>query len=374
MNKAYRFRIDPSAEQEVLIRKTFGCVRFLWNQMLSERQVIYELHKDDKEALRRLKYRTPAGYKAEYQWLREVDSLALCNAQLNLNSAFQKYFHEKGTGYPKFKSRKNPVQSYTTNNQGGTVRVMEDGKHVRIPKLGDIRIRLHRQIPDGHKIKSATISRNATGKYHISILTEYTADIKPITPCPQKVLGLDYSSKALYVDHNGSSADYPRYLRQMESRLKKEQRKLSKRTKNGANWKKQKKRVARLHEKVSNQRKDFLHKESRRLAEKWDAIAIEDLNMKSLSQALSLGKSTMDNGNGMFRNLLAYKLAEQGKPLVKIDKWFPSSRRCGTCGRINKELALKDRVWICDCGTVHNRDENAANNIRKEGIRLLEAA
>ena len=374
MNKAYRFRIDPNKEQELLIRRTFGCVRFLWNQMLSERKTQYEQYQNDKEALKQQKYRTPAGYKAEYQWLREVDSLALCNAQLNLKKAFRKYYHEKGIGYPKFKSRKNPVQSYTTNNQGGTVRVMEDGKHVRIPKLGNIRIRLHRQIPDRHEIKSATISRSATGKYYISILTEYTADLEPITPCSQKILGLDYSSKALYVDHTGSSADYPRYLRQMESRLKKEQRKLSRRKKGGANWQKQKKRIARLHEKVSNQRKDFLHKESRRLAEKWDAIAMEDLNMKAMSQALSLGKSTMDNGNGMFRSFLAYKLADQGKPLVKIDKWFPSSRQCGTCGKINKELTLKDRVWICECGTVHNRDENAANNIRKEGIRLLLAA
>jgi len=291
---------------------------------------------------------------------------------LNLKSAFRNFFRDKRIGYPKFKSRKNPVQSYTTNNQKRTVRIAADNKHVRIPKLGEIRIKLHRQIPAAHTIKSATISRTSSGKYHISILTEYEADVKPIVPHPDKVLGLDYSSKALYIDHTDAHPEYPKYLRQMEVRLKREQLILSRRTKGGSNWHKQKLRVARLHEKVSNQRKDFLHKLSRQLAEARDAIAVEDLNMKAMSQALSLGKSTMDNGNGLFRTFLVYKLAERGKYLVRIDKWFPSSKRCGGCGRINKELTLKERVWVCDgCGSTHQRDENAAGNIRAEGIRML---
>jgi putative transposase len=161
----------------------------------------------------------------------------------------------------------------------------------------------------------------------------------------------------------------------MDARLKKEQRTLSRRKKGGSNWKKQKLRVARIHEKVANQRRDFLHKESRRLAESFDAIIIEDLNMRAMSQTLSLGKATMDNGNGMFRTFLGYKLADQGKPLVRISKWYPSSKLCGTCGTIHKELTLKDRVWLCNgCGKVHHRDENAAANIRAEGIRILEIA
>ena len=167
-----------------------------------------------------------------------------------------------------------------------------------------IRIKLHRQIPQGHTIKSATISRSTSGKYDISILTAYTASVEPIIPCPEKVLGLDYSSPALYIDHTNTSADYPKFLRQMEVRLKSEQRVLSRRKKGGTNWRKQKLRLARLHEKVSNQRKDFLHKESRRLVEAWDAIAVEDLNMRAMSQSLSLGKATMDNGYGMFREFL----------------------------------------------------------------------
>jgi putative transposase len=375
MNKAYRFRIYPAPEQEILIRKTFGCVRFIYNHMLEERKTRYEQYKDDKEVLRQQRYRSPAGFKTEYDWLREVDSLALCNAELNLKTAFKNFFRDKKVGYPKFKSRKNPVQSYTTNNQSGTIRLSDDGKYVRVPKMGNIRVKLHRQIPDDHEIKSATISLSATGKYHISILTVYSAQIEPANISPENVLGLDYSSKALYVDHNGRSADYPKYLRQMEARLKKEQRTLSRRKKGGSNWKKQKLRVARIHEKVANQRRNFLHKESRRLAESFDAIIIEDLNMRAMSQTLSLGKATMDNGNGMFRTFLGYKLADQGKPLVRISKWYPSSKLCGTCGTIHKELTLKDRVWLCNgCGKVHLRDENAAANIRAEGIRILEIA
>ena len=358
-----------------MIRKTFGSVRFIYNQMLDERQKIYEQHKDDKAQLKQQRYRTPAGFKTEFDWLREVDSLALCNAELHLKTAFRNFFRDKRMGYPKFKSRKNPVQSYTTNNQKGTVRIAEGGKHVRIPKLGCIRIKLHRQIPNGQTIKSATISRSASGKYHISILTTYRADVELVTPHPEKVLGLDYSSPELYVDHTGASADYPKYLRLMEVRLKRAQRTLSRRKKGGSNWRKQKLRLARLHERVSNQRKDFLHKESRRLAEAWDVIAVEDLNMRGMSQTLSLGKATMDNGNGMFRSFLHYKLVDRGKQLVQIDRWYPSSKLCRACGTIHIELTLKDREWICTgCGITHHRDVNAAGNIRAEGMRMLAIA
>lgn len=172
MNKAYRYRIYPSAEQELLIWKTFGCVRFLFNQMLAERKDSYEQYKEDKQRLRDVKYRSPARFKLEHEWLREVDSLALCNAELHLKTAFRNFFRDKCMGYPKFKSRKNPIQSYTTNNQKGTIRIDETGRYIRLPKMGDMRIKLHRHIPAGHVIKSATVSRGASGKYHLSILTE----------------------------------------------------------------------------------------------------------------------------------------------------------------------------------------------------------
>lgn len=326
MNKAYRYRIYPTAQQELLIRKTFGCVRFLYNQMLAERKSSYEKHREDKPRLKEVKYRSPAAFKRTYEWLREVDSLALCNAELHLKTAFRNFFRDKRVGYPAFKSRKNPVQSYTTNNQKGTIRFEEGGRYVRLPKMGVLRIKLHRQIPEGQVIKSATLSREPSGKYHLSILTEYPDQTTPVLPQPKRVVGLDYSSRELYIDHEGHAPGYPQYMRQMQARLKRAQQMLSRRSRGGANWLKQKQRVARLHEKVANQRKDFLHKESHRLAERWDAIVIEDLNMLEMSQRLSLGKATMDNGNGLFRTMLDYKLKERGKVLVRIDKWYPSSK------------------------------------------------
>ena len=373
MNKAYRYRLYPDKEQSELINKTFGCVRFVYNKMLAERKEKYEQHKDDKETLKKMKYTTPADYKDEFDWLREVDSLALSNAQLNLNTAYKNFFRDKSIGFPKFKSRHKDRKSYTTNNQKGTIRII-DNSHIRIPKLKDVKIKLHRQIPSDCEIKSTAISQTASGKYYISIITEYDTEIQSVPICMDNVIGLDYSSKALYIDNFGTSADYPKYYRKMEAKLKREQRKLSKRMKGGKNRNKQRQKVAKLYEKVSNQRKDFLHKQSRQIANAYDAVAVEDLNMRGMAQGLKLAKSTNDNGFGMFRTFLKYKLREQGKQLVIIDKWYPSSKTCHVCGAINNKLTLADRVWTCSCGTIHDRDINAAINIKNEGCRMLKIA
>ena len=210
MNKAYRFRLFPNNEQTVLIRKTFGCVRFVYNRMLENRITIYELYKDDKESLKKQKYAMPADYKAENPWLKEVDSLALANAQLNLNVAYKNFFRDKSVGFPKFKSKHHDKKSYTTNNQKGTIRIIND-RTIRLPKLKDVKIKLHRKIPENTIIKSATISETATGEYYISILVEYEEKIQLITPKAEKVLGLDYSSKSLYIDSEGNSPDYPKF-------------------------------------------------------------------------------------------------------------------------------------------------------------------
>lgn len=370
VHKAFRYRLHPDTKQEELIRKTFGCVRFVYNKMLADRKEKYEKYKDDKEALRQQKYVTPAHYKAEFEWLKEVDSLALANAQLNLNAAYKNFFRDKSTGFPNFKSKHKDKKTYTTNNQGGTIRII-DKNHIRLPKLKDVKIILHRPIRDNYIIKSATISQTATGKYYISILVEYEEEVQPVNPSYDKILGLDYSSGALYVDNLGESAEYPRYYRKMESKLKKEQRKLSKRKAGGKNRDKQRYKVAVLHEKIANQRKDFLHKLSRQITNACDAVVIEDLNMRAMAQGLNLAKSTNDNGFGMLKNFLEYKLKEQGKELVVVDKWYPSSKTCSCCGTVKEGLALGDRVWKCKCGQVHDRDVNAAINIRNEGIRKL---
>ncbi len=371
MNKAFKYRIYPEPEQEVLIHKTFGCVRFVYNNMLANRKEIYEQFKDDKEALKRQKYLLPADFKKEFEWLKEVDSLALANAQLHLQTAYKNFFRDKSVGFPTFKSKHHDKKSYTTNNQGGTIRLI-DSKTIRLPKLKDMRIKLHRQLPKEAVIKSATISKTPTGKYYISVLVEYEADIKPVTPTSETVSGLDYSSKSLFVDSQANHADYPKFYRQAEEKLKKAQRKLSKRQKESKNREKQRLKVAKLHEKVANQRKDFLHKLSRQIANACTAVAIEDLNLRGMAQTLNLAKSTNDNGFGMLKTFLAYKLTEQGKQLVVIDKWFPSSKRCRFCQNENKELTLADRTWMCShCGAELDRDINAAINIKNEACRML---
>lgn len=371
MNKAYKYRLYPNPEQTILIQKTFGCVRFLYNQMLADRKAVYMQYKEDKAVLKQQKYFLPAHYKKEYEWLKEVDSLALANAQINLNTAYNNFFRDKSVGFPKFKSKHHDRKSYTTNNQKGTIR-LTDNKTIRLPKLKDVQIKLHRQLPQECVIKSATISQTSTGKYYISILIEIETEIKPVIPTPEKTLGLDYSSKSLYIDSEAINADYPQFYRQTEAKLKKAQRNLSKREKGSKNREKQRQKVAKLHEKVANQRKDFLHKLSRQITNANDAIAIEDLNMRGMAQGLKLAKSTNDNGFGMLRKFLAYKLVEQGKHLVIIDKWYPSSKLCRFCKHENKELTLSDRTWVCKhCGAAIERDINAAINLKDEGCRLL---
>lgn len=367
-NKAYKFRLYPTKEQEQLIVKTFGCVRFVYNKMLAERKETYEQFKDDKEALKKQKLPTPAKYKREYSWLKEVDSLALANAQLNLQKAFQNFFSGRAE-FPKFKSRK-ARQTYTTNVVNGNI-MLFDG-YIKLPKLKLVKIKQHREIPLGHIIKSCTVSRTKTGKYYISILTEY--EHQPTKKEIQSVVGLDFSMNTLYVDSEGKKANYPRFYRRALEKLAKEQRILSRREKGSNRWHKQRRKVAKLHEKIANRRKDFLHKESHRLAKQYDCVVIEDLNTKGMSQALHFGKSVADNAWGMFTTFLQYKLEEQGKKLIKIDKWFPSSKTCSCCGQKKESLSLSERIFCCSCGFVSDRDVNAAINIKNEGIRQLEIA
>ena len=363
-NKAYKFRLYPNAEQETLFAKTFGCVRFIYNKMLADKIAHY---KETKQTLKN----TPAQYKDEFIWLKEVDALALCNAQMNLQTAYSNFFRDPKIGFPRFRSKKAGRNSYTTNNQGNNIRI--EGGKIKLPKIGFVIVKQHRQIPDAHKIKSCTVSCTPSGKYYVSILTEYDW-VEPHRGLDQrKAIGLDYSSPHFYVDSQGTEADYPRFYRKAESKLVAEQRKLSHMKRGSENYKKQKRKVARAHESVANQRKDWLHKLSRELTDKWDYICVEDINLRGMAGALKLGKSTNDNGFGMFREFLAYKLAEQGKQLVKIGKWFPSSKTCHVCGAINAELTLSDRVWTCACGSYHDRDINAAINIRNEGLRMVSA-
>lgn len=313
---------------------------------------------------------TPAQYKNKFPWLREVDSMALCNAQIQLQTAYKNFFRDQSIGFPKFRSKKSSRKSYTTNYINGNIAV-KDG-YLKLPKMGLVRVKFHRQIPRDHKIKSVTYSQEASGKYFISILTEYEADIPRRILDTSKSIGLDYSSPHFYVDSQGVEADMPHFYRQAEERIAREQRKLAHMERGSSNYQKQKRKVALAHEKVRNQRKDWQHKKSFELSNKWDIVCVEDIDYKGMSGSLRLGKSTLDNGFGQFRTFLDYKLAERGKKFITIDKWFPSSKLCRHCGCVNSDLTLSDRVWVCpSCGETIQRDENAAINIRNQGLTMI---
>ena len=362
MNRAIKCRIDPTREQRVLFEKTFGCCRFLYNRMLTDRLTGEYMG----EAVRP----RPAMYKKEFPWLKEVDFLALTNVQLDLEIAYKRHHKDSKTGYPRYKTKHHSRRSYTTNVVNNNIRI--EGKKIRLPKAGMVRIKVHREIPEGWKLKSVTVSMEGSGKYYASLLFEVPGRESQAegTDREKEYLGIDFAMSGLAVFSDGTRAEYPGYYRIAEKKLAREQRKLSHCEKGSRNYEKEKRRVAACHEKVKNQRKDFLHKLSRKLADEYDVIGVEDIDMKVMSRSMHFGKSVMDDGYGMFRNMLEYKLSERGKELVKVGRFFPSSKRCSCCGEIKEDLKLSDRIFICECGNVLDRDVNAAINIKMEAMRL----
>ncbi|RBR35417.1 IS605 OrfB family transposase [Enterococcus cecorum] len=372
--KAYKFRIYPTEEQEIFFAKTFGCVRKVYNLMLNDRKKAYEEVKNAPS--KKMIFPTPAKYKKEFPFLKEVDSLALANAQLNLDKAYKNFFRNKSVGFPRFKSKKNPVQSYTTNNQNGTVALI-DSKFIKIPKLKSlVRIKLHRQ-PKG-MIKSATISRHASGKYYISLLCKEEINELPKT---NSAIGIDLGITDFAILSDGQKIDNNRFTSKMEKKLKREQRKLSKRAllaKNkgiplseAKNYQKQKRKVARLHEKVMNQRTDFLNKLSTEIIKNHDIICIEDLNVKGMLRNHKLARSISDVSWSSFVAKLQYKADWYGREIIKVDTWFPSSQICSECGHKDGKKPLDIREWTCPiCYTHHDRDINASINILTEGLRI----
>ena len=367
--RRYTYALDPNTSQRVLISKNVGCARLVYNELLSEK---IEHYKETGKLLKN----TPAHLKEKYEFLSEVDSLALANSQMNLEIAFSNFFkNPRKVGYPKYKAKKHSRNCYTTNNVNNSIRI-ERGK-LKLPKLGYVRFRYHRDLPADAVIKAVAVEILKSGRINASILAavpeksiDQICDTKTIDEITIK--GLDYSSPYLYVDDEGNSpTDFTHFYRDIEDRLAKEQRKLSNMRKGSNNREKQCRKIARLYEKAADRRKDFLEKETRKLADRYDYIAVEDIDMKAMSQALKLGKATMDNGYGMFRHMLAYKLEAKGGKLITIDKWEPTSKRCNKCGHINT-ITLKDRVITCvNCGNTYSRDENAGKNIKDVGLKIL---
>ena len=266
INRAVKVRIYPNAEQRVQIEKTIGCSRFIYNCMLADKM---EHYKKEKKMLRN----TPASYKKEYPWLKEVDSLALANVQMHLESAFHKFFREPSAGFPRFKSKKSSRKSYTTNVVNGNIFL--EGKYLKLPKMTAVRMKLHRPISEKWKLKSVTVSREPSGKYFAG------------------------------------------------------------------------------------------------LTESFDAVCVEDLNLKGMAGELHFGKGVHDNGYGLFLSMLEYKLEERGKYLIKVNRYFASSKICSVCGKKKEELSLSDRIYYCECGNRMDRDANAAVNIMNEGKRIF---
>lgn len=376
MNKAIKYRIYPTREQAVLFAKTFGCCRKVYNLMLADKIESYQ-------ATGKFVAVTPAKYKKEYPYLKEVDSLALANAQRNLQSAFRSCFSKKRkrkNGFPKFKSAKKSRKSYTTNNQKGTLTLM-DSKYIKLPKVGKVKAKIHRQPEMDWQLKSATVSQNSDGKYYVSVLFELESQPSAYVADKTNAIGLDYASDGLYVDDNGNKGINHKYYRESHRKLAKAQRRLSrmqgskKKEEKSANYLKQLKKVNRIHRHIANQRLDNLHKLSTEIANQYDVVCVESLNMKNMSnKGFGNGKATMDNGYGMFLNMLEYKFADRKKYFVKVDKWFPSSQICNCCGKLHKEMKnLNIRILKCDCGLTISRDQNAAINIKKEGLRILKS-
>ena len=356
---AYKYRIYPNTEQKEFFAKCFGCVRFFYNKSLSEMNDIYE-------ATGKYKNITPASYKEDYSFLKEADSLALSNAQLNRNTAFKSFFSHK-SGFPKYKSKRND-QSYTTNNQKGSVKISDNHRYITIPKCQRIRIKMHRLFEG--IIKSITVSRTTDNKYYISLLVE--TEIEPLEPT-KKMIGLDLGIKDLIVDSNGKKYKNHKYLTKSQTKLAKEQRKLSKMVKGSNNRNKQRIKIARLHKKIQNQRNDYLHKLSKKIIDENQVIALEDLKVIDMEHKNKLARNINDASWSRLVSMLTYKANWYGRTVVKVPSNYPSSQLCSICSyknSITKDLGI--RKWTCPkCGSIHDRDINAAKNILSKGIEIL---
>ena len=367
--RAYKYRIYPNKEQSILINQTIGCSRFVYNHYLARRIELYESEKQT------MNYYACANdlttLKKEYKWLKEVDSISLQQALKDLDNAYQNFFRrvkngEKEVGFPKFKSRKNPKQSYRTQTINGNIQIIDN--KIKLPKLGLVKFANSRNF--NGKIKSCTIRRSPSGKYFVSVLVEEQINILPQN---DNTIGFDLGISDFLVTSDGETVNNPKALYQYEQKLAKLQRQLAKKQKGSNRYKKQSIKIATLHEKIKNIRTDFLQKLSTQIIKENQLIISEDLNVKGMVQNHNLAKAISDVSWSEFCRMIEYKADWYGRIYYKIDRYYPSSQTCNICGYKNTDVKdLSIRQWICpECKAEHNRDINAAVNILNQGIKEL---
>ena len=366
MLKAYKYRIYPNKVQKNQIAKTFGCCRFVYNQTLAYRREAYE---NEKKSVSKTDCNNYCNriLKKEYEWLKEVDKFALTNAIYNMDAAHQKFFKEHA-GYPKFKSKHDNHKSYTTNFTNGNIAVDFEGEKIKLPKLREIKTKVHREFTG--RIKSATVSQMPSGKYYVSILVETEHEELPHT---EQNIGLDLGIKDLCITSDGKKYKNPKIIKAYEKKLAKLQRQLAHKEKWSKNYYKQKKKIALCHEKITNTRKDYLHKVSHKIISENQVIVSENLQIKNMVKNHRLAKSISDVSWYELTRQLEYKTAWNVRKYIKIDIFYASSQTCSDCGYQNvntKDLSVRE--WVCPvCRAKHDRDINAAKNILAEGLRQI---
>lgn len=360
--KAFKFRLDPTPDQEVLLNKTCGCCRFVWNKMVDQFN-----NYDPKNPTTKVTSKTLKD-SPEFPWLNEISSAALQGTQRNFEETKKQFFNKnrkKRLGRPKFK-KKGHKESYRLPNQKFSYD--QTNQKIRLEKIGYISVIADRDLSGG-EFRSVTISKTPSGKWFVSILSRINIDPKPLTG---QVVGIDLGLKDLYILSDGQVVENPKWFHENQVELKKAQQRLSSKTKRSNRYNKQRIKVAKIHEKIRNKRNYFLHVISSALVSNYDLICLEDLNVSGMVKNHNLAKAIQNASWSSFVTMLTYKCDWYGKTLVKVDRFYPSSKTCSSCGFKVDQLGLEIREWTCpSCGVRHHRDHNAAKNILKEGYRIL---